>query len=193
MDRIINILLLVIIFVFDPLAISLVVAANFAFDQIRPKIRENLYGEKVNMRQSFGTEGVTYRYDENGNIRQITVPDDFDITRTDGGGNTRLVGITMYSQDTWLNETGLESIKVWAKDDYSGKIPSGITMTAEEGDLVSRYKTDLQTYSLEMISKFIAGVEPIEKYDAFVDQMVKLKVNELIGVYQDAVARFMAR
>ena len=33
MDKIINILLLVIIFVFDPLAIALVVAANFAFDR----------------------------------------------------------------------------------------------------------------------------------------------------------------
>ena len=49
MDKIINILLLVIIFVFDPLAISLVVAANFAFSQAFPKkkFRENLYGEKV--------------------------------------------------------------------------------------------------------------------------------------------------
>tara|TARA_B100001057_G_scaffold337901_1_gene338705 strand:- start:21663 stop:23297 length:1635 start_codon:yes stop_codon:yes gene_type:complete len=36
MDKIINILLLVIIFVFDPLAISLVVAANFAFDRAFP-------------------------------------------------------------------------------------------------------------------------------------------------------------
>ena len=43
MDKIINILLLVIIFVFDPLAISLVVAANFAFDKARPK--KNLYNE----------------------------------------------------------------------------------------------------------------------------------------------------
>jgi len=42
MDKIINILLLVIIFVFDPLAISLVVAANFAFDQANKK---NLYNE----------------------------------------------------------------------------------------------------------------------------------------------------
>lgn len=33
MDKIINILLLIIIFVFDPLAIALVVAANFAFDR----------------------------------------------------------------------------------------------------------------------------------------------------------------
>ena len=45
MDKIINILLLIIIFVFDPLAISLVVAANFAFDKARPK--KNLYGEFV--------------------------------------------------------------------------------------------------------------------------------------------------
>ena len=47
MDKIINWLLLTIIFVFDPLAIALVVAANFAFDQIRPKTRKNLYGETV--------------------------------------------------------------------------------------------------------------------------------------------------
>jgi hypothetical protein len=37
MDKIINWFLLVIIFVFDPLAISLVIAANFAFAQILPK------------------------------------------------------------------------------------------------------------------------------------------------------------
>jgi len=43
MSRIVNILLLVIIFVFDPLAISLVIAANFAFAQLKPK--ETLYGE----------------------------------------------------------------------------------------------------------------------------------------------------
>jgi len=35
MDRIINWFLLVIIFVFDPLAISLIIAANFAFNQLR--------------------------------------------------------------------------------------------------------------------------------------------------------------
>jgi hypothetical protein len=45
MDKIINILLLVIIFVFDPLAISLVVAANFAFAQLRPKKNDILYPE----------------------------------------------------------------------------------------------------------------------------------------------------
>jgi hypothetical protein len=38
MDQIINWFLLVIIFVFDPLAICLVIAANIAFNQLKPKI-----------------------------------------------------------------------------------------------------------------------------------------------------------
>ena len=52
MDKIINILLLIIIFVFDPLAISLVVAANFAFDKAYPKkkYRKNLYEEEVEVK-----------------------------------------------------------------------------------------------------------------------------------------------
>ena len=47
MDKIINWLLLTIIFVFDPLAIALVIAANYAFERLRPKTKENLYGETV--------------------------------------------------------------------------------------------------------------------------------------------------
>jgi regulator of replication initiation timing len=40
MDNIVNYLLLIIVFVFDPLAISLVLAANFAFEQIKPKVKK---------------------------------------------------------------------------------------------------------------------------------------------------------
>jgi len=57
MDKIINWLLLTIIFVFDPLAIALVIAANFAFEQLKPK--ENIYGEKF-------IDGDLYEEDEDG-------------------------------------------------------------------------------------------------------------------------------
>jgi len=40
MSKVVNILMLVIIFVFDPLAISLVIAANFAFNRLRKKGNE---------------------------------------------------------------------------------------------------------------------------------------------------------
>jgi len=60
MDKIINWLLLVIIFVFDPLAISLVVAANFAFAQAFPKKEEEIddydEDEDWDIEESFNTE-----------------------------------------------------------------------------------------------------------------------------------------
>ena len=46
MDRIINWFLLVIIMVFDPLAISLVIAANFAFNQLKTPESFAIYNEK---------------------------------------------------------------------------------------------------------------------------------------------------
>jgi hypothetical protein len=53
MDKIINLLLLVIIFVFDPLAVSLVIAANFAYNKAYPKrkFKDNLYGEKIEVKE----------------------------------------------------------------------------------------------------------------------------------------------
>ena len=47
MNRIINWLLLIIIFVFDPLAIALVIAANFAFNQLRPKKEKFIHEEEI--------------------------------------------------------------------------------------------------------------------------------------------------
>ena len=46
MDKIINWFLMIIIFVFDPLAISLVIAANFAFNQVKNPKELGIYNEK---------------------------------------------------------------------------------------------------------------------------------------------------
>jgi hypothetical protein len=69
MDKIINVLLLIIIFVFDPLAIALVIAANFAFDRAFPKreYKENIYGEieeqKVELYKDLDEEGAVDFFD----------------------------------------------------------------------------------------------------------------------------------
>jgi hypothetical protein len=74
MDKIINYLLLVIIFVFDPLAISLVVAANFAFEQIKPKKKEDDLEDTVE-----GMRKVVDSYDD----LQSEI-EDWDSTLNDG-------------------------------------------------------------------------------------------------------------
>jgi hypothetical protein len=59
MDQIINVLLLVIIFVFDPLAVSLIIAANFAFSKI--VIRKDLYNETEVITEDFSN---LYQHEE---------------------------------------------------------------------------------------------------------------------------------
>jgi hypothetical protein len=79
MDRIINYLLLTIIFVFDPLAIALVIAANFAFEILRPKTRENIYGEKeVIEDDGYWTKEEIKDFDEQFNADDL-LPDEDDM------------------------------------------------------------------------------------------------------------------
>ena len=76
MDRIINYLLLTIIFVFDPLAIALVIAANFAFARLKKPTRENLYGETVECSVPEGKEFNTpYDLDD---LIESEPPEEFD-------------------------------------------------------------------------------------------------------------------
>jgi hypothetical protein len=68
MNRIINWLLLVIIFVFDPLAIALVIAANFAFSQLRksPKLYELNEEDKEWLDADLAND-PDFKWDEYGN------------------------------------------------------------------------------------------------------------------------------
>ena len=82
MDKIINVLLLIIIFVFDPLAISLVIASNFAFEKAYPKkkYKENLYGETVE--DKVDVEGMRKVVEKFDTFNEAI--EDFDITLQDG-------------------------------------------------------------------------------------------------------------
>ena len=67
MDKIINYLLLTIIFVFDPLAIALVIAANFAFAKLRKPTKENIYGETIEIIDEIEIEKRMDIIGQNGN------------------------------------------------------------------------------------------------------------------------------
>jgi hypothetical protein len=88
MDKIINWFLLVIIFVFDPLAISLVIAANFAFAKIKPK-EEDDFKDWDNTLMD-GLEDETIEWDLYGNpspvVDEETLEETFDRADTNDDG-----------------------------------------------------------------------------------------------------------
>jgi hypothetical protein len=82
MDKIINYLLLVIIFVFDPLAIALVIAANFAFAQLKTKEEDIPEDEVKGVPLMFDPETNRTFYVTNDDIQDETK--DWDVTLNDG-------------------------------------------------------------------------------------------------------------
>jgi hypothetical protein len=62
MDKIINWFILLIILVFDPLAISLVIAANFAFNQVKNPQPLAIYDEKPPVVETLQPTKSWYNY-----------------------------------------------------------------------------------------------------------------------------------
>ena len=91
MNRIINWLLLVIIFVFDPLAIALVIAANFAFNKLRT---HDALNELTKIQEE---EGL---YDNEGSDiyteKELEELKDWDVTLMDGLEEEQPKGIPVY-------------------------------------------------------------------------------------------------
>ena len=113
MDKIINVLLLIIIFVFDPLAIALVIASNFAFEKAYPKkkYKENLYGEKVEDRVNIeGMRKVVDKFDTFDDAIE-----DWDVTLQDGLNDIEVKDAEdIISQEEFnLNLDKIEKIKEW--------------------------------------------------------------------------------
>ena len=107
MDQIINYLLLTIIFVFDPLAIALVIAANFAFEQVKPKTKENLYGEDIEVKEEPKPE---FEIEKEEIVKDKKFfPQDEDEKRMDIIGQNGNDGLH-YAHETYGNDPGDEHI-----------------------------------------------------------------------------------
>ena len=153
MDKIINILLLIIIFVFDPLAISLVIAANFAFNKAYPKkkYRENLYGEKVEVKEkTSGNIGNTFDIDKEFNKETgYEFPDDYNEKRMDIIGQNGNDGLHYEEEFNILDKN------------QDGIVDKEEIQSAEDKvkELEDRLKPGLSTYRTNRINQEIKEIK----------------------------------
>jgi putative aldouronate transport system substrate-binding protein len=91
--------------------------------------------------------------------------------------------------------TSGDMAKVWdVNNDYSYTFPSSaVTLNAEENEVYSDIYPEIKSYIEEMTVKFIMGLEPLENYDAFVEKLNSLGIQDVIKAYQSAYDRYMSR
>lgn len=89
----------------------------------------------------------------------------------------------------------LEMRNKWADDkdvDSAFRLPP-IRLNDEEIKQRAAIMTDVNTYTSEMVLKFIMSAEPLDKFDQFVQEIKKMGIDEAVKITQSAYDRHMNR
>lgn len=159
------------------------------------------YGEEGHMLFNFGMEGVSYTMD-NGYPRFMPT-----VTNDPGGlplahSLSRHI-ISNFSgplvQDKRMLEQYLgipeqqEAIRTWNDGINVSKYLPPLLPTSEESTALTKIMADINTYRSEMITKFIIGSEPLDRFDKFVNTIESMGIEEATAIQQSMLDRYNAR
>lgn len=88
-----------------------------------------------------------------------------------------------------------EAWDVWGsqRDPKLALLPPGISFTTEEQAENTKIMTDVNTYVDEMYFKFIMGVEPLDKFDEFVQKIESFGIDNVLANHNAAYQRLKNR
>lgn len=98
-----------------------------------------------------------------------------------------------HREDNAFPADALAACKVWQNSGDADYMMPPITLTAEEGVEYSNVMGDISTYVDEMRLKFIMGVEPLDKFEDYVQQIKKMNLQRAIEIQQTALDRYNAK
>lgn len=159
---------------------------------------EYCFSDEGYILMNFGIEGYTFEYDENGNPRQY--PDwvakvargemKHVLTVKDMPKNMRNELDTDYTLDREDHDLLRKTRDMFRAENFIREDwLLSIGFTGEERETIAPIKTEIDTYRSEMLDKFIMGIEPMNKWDAFAAQIKKMGVQTTIDIYQTALDR----
>ena len=154
--------------------------------------------EDVSLSSYYGEEGVTYTMvDGKPQYTDLILnnPDGFSFSDALIKYTWRSPGIYQWDRELQgVSEKALDAINdIWPSNADGDYVMPNVSLTNEEGNQFSTIMGDLDTYVSEMTTKFILGDEPLDNYDAFVETMKSMGVEDAIALYQAALDRWNAR
>lgn len=154
------------------------------------------YTDQGSLIFSFGVEGTTFEYDDNGE----PVFTDLIINNPDGLGS--IVACNMYAIQVsvgYIYETrfmssytpaALAAGDIWMTTldtDHMISIPSAATLGTEEATTFAQYYSNILTYAAENIAKFITGARSLDEFDDYVADIESMGIDKCVACWQSAV------
>lgn len=86
-----------------------------------------------------------------------------------------------------------KALELWSDTDAAKNVLPPLTYNETESKRYAAIMNEVNTYADEMFYKFIMGVEPLESYDNYVEQLNKLGIAEATSIVQGALDRYNKR
>jgi putative aldouronate transport system substrate-binding protein len=167
------------------------------------RVLDYAYTDEGNLYWNYGKQGNSWDYDAKNEPAYLDI-----VTKDPNGLNN---AISKFGGSTWSGSciqatkllylknkpAAIEANDLWfyPNEEVSAKwnFPSGVTLTTEESNTLDEVQSAISTYVSEMAVKFINGEEPIDNFDAYVQQVNGMGLDTVLQVRQAAYDRFLAR
>lgn len=90
-------------------------------------------------------------------------------------------------------EEQLVAERTWADASTALIYPPYINFSMEQQAYCDSLMDEMETYITEMSIKFITGEEPLTNFDAYVAQLTKMGIDNVLAIYRDAYVRYMEK
>lgn len=163
------------------------------------------YSPEGSFSASYGVEGFTWEYNEEGEIRLT----DFVLNNPDGLGVAWVMimnainsfvdpGIDWHTKNYAYDggERLLNMMKItWAEPNYTGEYdwPTSLKFTDEQSTLLNEVRADVITYINENFLTFVDGSKPLSEWDTYVAEAKSIGLDACQAIYQEAYDAFMAK
>lgn len=156
------------------------------------------YTEEGSMLNTYGIEGVTYTMEDGKPVFTELV-----VNNPDGLGSDQVMQLyahgtnfPMLQRDDHLPtkyRATTDSIAIWRDTNHAAHLLPPVTPTAEEADEMAGIMNEVNALVREAELKIILGVEPVDAYDGYVEQMKALGIERALEIQQAAYERYSRR
>ncbi len=172
-------------------------AIDDGVDKVIARWKDYWYSQDGGDLMSYGPEGVSYEWDDDGNVEwifpELTETTDADFWTLYPKFKLHNYGYLRDSTSYEFEPEVFECIETWASQDADWLMPDNLSFTSEESRELSTIMTDINTFVEEKTATFITGQTPLSEYDSYVEHIKKLNIDRAVEIYQAALDRYQQR
>ena len=169
--------------------------------EIAARWMDYLYSDEGRLLRTWGLEGLTFEYDDNGNphYTDLIVNNPDNLSESQARSlyiYTGLPGITAWDASlSSYTDAQMASIDIWLTSDSAYNYPSGVKFNdanGESSELGDAYN-DIRTHVQTALVQFIVGERDLAEFDDFRQELYDMGIDHCIEIYQAALDRYTNR